>query len=133
MEALLWAAIIVGAIGFLLALTDSGIAKFIGVILTLFGWFLFWGYGQSYGQVGVSSAIKDSATYVLMGTPIDSLAEPGSKIITVHSAAGGDLSFAVAAFPPAGFKVTKTDDGKTLLVPDENKGEGQKEFVPPKK
>lgn len=96
----------------------------VGLVLLVFSGYCLWSINNitnelKSGEVGIESMMDHHKIYVLMGTPASS-SLPKHRIVTVHSG-DGDQSFAVGAFPPAGFKVTKTDDGKTLLVPDENK------------
>lgn len=134
-------AVVLNLFGLVFAIGGTAVRQ--GVFL-IFAGILFVGGGLSVvqwqkteGNVGIERAIDRDKIYVLMGTPIDSLAKPGYKVITVHSAGDGDQSFAVATFPPTGFEEVKFNDGRHFLAPAGKQlvvgSPAKTEFVPPKK
>lgn len=118
-----WGSVLLLA-GFLAAVIAGAEEKISFALLSVFGVVtgsvLLFYTGASAGHVGIEENM-DSQTYVLVGGPFSASEHDAKKLILVHVPQEDSYAFAIESFPPKGFVVKKTDDGLTLLVPDESK------------
>ena len=84
-----------------------------GVSVVLLG-----AWGASLGIISSEVVFNQTGTYVLVGDTVSTLKGSKTHITTLYVPGDREYVYRFENLPPKGYKSVKTDDGKTLFVPE---------------